>query len=97
MTPEDLRRLTSYLQQNVELAEDSAIAFELPDEATMIGDGMHPDGVRQLLAAPWLSQMITDVLETPDFAGPDETPEQVLGYARDVVQEYVRKRFSLEP
>jgi hypothetical protein len=95
MTPEDLRRLTSYLQQRVELGEGSTIAFELPDESTMIGDGMHPDGVRQLLAAPWLPEMITDVLETPEFCEPDESPEQVLSFARDVVQEYIWKRFEL--
>ena len=34
--------------------------------------------------------------EPPDFADPADSPEAVLGYARDVIQEYVWKRFDLE-
>ena len=36
--------------------------------------------------------MVTDIIETPDFAEPGESPQQVLQYARDVVKEYVAKR-----
>ena len=95
MTPEDLRRLMSYLEEQVRLTADSKVQFELPDESRMLDDGIHPEAIPQLLAAPWLEEMVVDVLETPDFCEPGETPEQILRLARDVVQEYIRKRFQL--
>jgi hypothetical protein len=36
--------------------------------------------------------MVTDIVETPDYAEPGESSAQVLEYARDVVKEYVAKR-----
>jgi hypothetical protein len=36
--------------------------------------------------------MVTDVVETPEFAEPEDSPEQVLNYAKDVVREYIWKR-----
>jgi len=39
---------------------------------------------------------VDDIIETPDFAEPDATPTVVLGYARDVIQEYIGKRFPLD-
>ena len=57
--------------------------------------GLNPEGVRRLLAAPWLADMASEILETPEFCEPEESPEQLLGYARDVVGEYIRKRFPL--
>lgn len=95
MTPEDLRLLMSYLEERVRLTADSKVQFEIPDESQMLGDGVHPEAVAQLLAAPWCEEMVVDVLETPDFCEPGETPEQILRLARDVVQEYIRKRFAL--
>ena len=95
MTPEVLRRLVSYLEERVRLTADSKVQFELPDESRMLADGIHPEAIAQLLAAPWLEEMVVDVLETPDFCEPGETPEQILRLARDVVQEYIRKRFAL--
>jgi hypothetical protein len=95
MTPEDLRRLMSYLEERVQLTTDSKVRFEIPGESQMLADGIHPEAIAQLLAAPWLEEMVVDVRETPDFCEPDETPEQILRLARDVVQEYIRKRFSL--
>ncbi len=41
--------------------------------------------------------MVTDVVETPSRCDPADPPEQVLAYARDVVEEYIRKRFPLNP
>ena len=38
--------------------------------------------------------MVADIIDTPEFAEPDESPEQVLQYARDVVVEYFRKRLG---
>ncbi len=95
MQPEDLRGLMEYLQDLVSVYGSRTIVFEIPDERTMLDAGLHATVVRQLLSAPWLEQMVTDVRETPDFCSPEETSAQVLQYARDVVVEYLRKRFVL--
>ncbi len=95
MTPEDLRRLMSYLEERVRVTADSKVQFELPDESQMLADEIHPEAIAQLLAAPWLEEMVADVVETPEFCEPGETPEQILRLVRDVVQEYLRKRFAL--
>ena len=89
--------MIAYLEGRVRLAEAGSrtVAFEMPGEDEMIEAGLDPEGVRRLLAAPWLSEMASEVLETPEFCEPDDSPEQVLRYARDVVGEYVRKRFPL--
>ena len=39
--------------------------------------------------------MKTDIVETPDFCEPDESPQQVLEYTKDVISDYTRKRVSL--
>jgi hypothetical protein len=62
----------------------------------MIAAGLNPDGVKLLLGLSWWEDMVTDIIETPDFCEPDDTPEQILGYARDVVSDYIRKRFPLD-
>ena len=97
MTPDDVRKLISYLESRVRLAGSGSrvVEFDLPDEETMLAAGLHPDAVAQLLAASWAEQMTGDVRETPEFCDPDDPPEQILRYARDVVGEYIRKRFRL--
>ena len=95
MTPEDLRRMMSYLEERVQVTADSKVQFELPDEPRMLADGVHPEAVAQLLAAPWLEEMVIDVGETPELCEPGETEEQILRVARDVIQEYIRKRFQM--
>jgi hypothetical protein len=88
----------AYLERRVCLADQGSrtIEFEMPGEGELLEAGLNPEGVRRLLAAPWLSEMVSEVLETPEFCEPGDSPEQVLGYARDVVGEYIRKRFPLE-
>jgi hypothetical protein len=44
------------------------------------------------LSSDWWTEMVTDIVQTPDYAEPGEGPQQVLEYARDVVKEYVAKR-----
>jgi hypothetical protein len=89
--------MIDYLERRVRLAEEDArrIVFEMPSEGELLEAGLNPEGVRRLLAAPWLSDMVSEILETPEFCGPEESSEQLLGYARDVVGEYIRKRFPL--
>jgi len=97
MTPEQLRDMMSYLSQRVRLGEDGrSVVFSRPDPEEMITAGLDSDGSRRLLGAPWLEEMIEDVVETPEFCEPSDSGEQVLRYARDVVIEYIRKRFTLE-
>jgi hypothetical protein len=97
MTADDLRKLIEFVEGRVRIAESGGrgIEFEPPTERELLEAGLHPDGVRQLLQAPWLREMVADVRETPDFCDPGDAPEQVLRYARDVVVEYFRKRFRL--
>ena len=97
MTPEDLRSLIAYLERHVRLADEDprSVVFEMPGEGELLEAGLNPEGVRRLLAAPWLSDMVSEILETPEFCEPEESSEQLLGYARDVVGEYIRKRFPL--
>ena len=71
------------------------IVFDQPDEAEMVAAGLDPTGVQRILAAPWWQEMVEDIVETPEFCDPGESSQQVLRYARDVVGEYVRKRFPL--
>ena len=97
MTADDLRKLIDFVEGRVCLSDpgERAIEFDPPGERELLEAGLHPEGVRQFLDAPWLGEMAADVRETPEFSDPGDSPEQVLRYARDVVVEYFRKRFRL--
>jgi hypothetical protein len=97
-TPDQLRAIVDYLQNRVQLAQagERTIVFGPPGAEEMISEGLDEATVRRLVAVPWWSEMVDDVVETPDFAEPGATPDVVLEYARDVVQEYIGKRFPLE-
>jgi hypothetical protein len=100
VTADELRAIMSYLRDNVHLETESPdepvrISFERPDRDTMIADGLNPAGTDLVLSAPWYEEMITDIVETPDFCEPDDTPDQILEYARDVVTDTLRKRVAL--
>lgn len=100
MTADELRAIMSYLTDKVQLETESPgesvrIIFERPDRDTMIAGGLNPAGTDLILSAPWYEEMITDIVETPDFCEPDDTADQMLAYARDVVTDTLRKRVSL--
>ena len=97
MTPEELRQIIRHLEARVRLTGDDSrtVGFEMPTEAELLEAGLSPEGVKTLLASSWLPEMVSEILETPDFCEPEESPEQLLTYARDVVSEYIRKRFPL--
>ena len=100
MSPDELRAIMAYLRDRVcldskESERPVAIAFLPPTAEDMLGAGLHADGVEQVLSASWWEEMVTDIIETPDFCEPDESPQQVLAYAKDVVSDYIRKRASL--
>jgi len=98
MTPEELRAIMAYLRERVHLGSKEAespvlITFHGPTESEMIGAGLNAEGVRQILSVPWWDEMVADIIETPDFCDPGDSLQQVLEYARDVVSDYIRKRF----
>lgn len=96
MQREEIRAAVDLLMDRVALtlSDDGAceVAFADLDRDAMLTLGITQAIADRLVAAPWWSEMIDDVAETPDFCEPDDTPDQVLQYARDVVKEYVAKR-----
>ena len=100
MTPDNLRSIMAYLRERVTLESKDpgsavSITFLAPTEEEMIGAGLDPNGVKRILKVPWWDEMVTDIIETPEFCDSGDPPEQVLEYARDVVSDYIRKRFPL--
>ena len=101
MTSEELRAIMEYLRKRVklrpQLANNSiAIDFHVPSEKDMIDAGLNASGVKRILRVPWWDEMVMDIVETPEMCDPEDSQEQVLNYAKDVVSEYIRKRFPLE-
>ena len=100
MQPDELREILDFLRQRVHLhtegtADSAVIRFDPPSLDDMAAAGLNPEGSQSVLAAPWWDEMVAEVVETPEWCEPEETPEQVLTYARDVVSEYIRKRATL--
>ena len=101
MTPEELRSMMAYLREEVRLGPKETesqivIIFLAPTEEEMIDAGLNVRGVRRLLQAPWWDEMVKDIIETPEYCDPGDSPQQVLEYAKDVVSDYIRKRFPLD-
>ena len=101
MTPEERRAIMAYLKARVALGPNetgslTVITFLAPSEEEMIEAELNPEGVRAILHAPWWEEMVTDIIETPEYCEPDESSQQVLEYARDVVSDYIRKRVQLD-
>lgn len=97
MKNDEIKRLVTWLQGRVNLAEDREtieIVFDEPGAGDFSALGFGPEVVAMTLERDWWPEMAEDITETPDFAEPDESPEQVLGYARDVVSEHVGKRLG---
>jgi hypothetical protein len=98
MTAEELQAIIAYLKERIclgsgENKSPTAIEFHAPTEGEMVGAGLNAEGARQILRAPWWEEMIEDIVETPEMCDDEDPPERVLEYARDVVFEYVSKRF----
>jgi hypothetical protein len=101
MTSEELRAIMDYLREKVHITsldtDDSVVIdFHAPTETEMIDAGLNPDGVKRILGMPWWDEMVEDIVDTPDMCDPEDLPKEVLLYARDVVSEYIRKRFPLD-
>jgi hypothetical protein len=100
MTPDELRAIMASLRERVCLDPKEAkspvvITFHAPTEEEMIGEGLNAEDVKRILRVSWWEEMVTDIIETPDYCDSGDSPQQVLEYARDVVSDYIRKRVSL--
>ena len=101
MTPEELRAIMDFLRERVraspqEAGNQVAISFHAPTESEMIEAGLNAEGIKRLLRVSWWEEMVTDIVETPEMCDPEDSPQLVLEYAKDVISEYIRKRFPLE-
>jgi hypothetical protein len=94
MTKDELRRTIEELRSRIELAPSGEVVFDQPDVDELVRSGLGEADARRLRHAPWWDEMATDVLETGAFCSPEDPPEAVLDYARDVVSEYIWKRFE---
>ena len=95
MKPEEIKRMNEWLQSRISLDEQAdgiVIKFDKPAADDFIAQGFDKEVVHLTLESAWWAEMVTDIIETPEFAEPGDTPEQVLGYARDLIFEYVGKR-----
>ena len=100
MKPEELKAIIYYFRDKIQLSPESStgkpvIQFTPPDLQELTGAGLNAEGSNRLLSMPWFDEMVTDVIETPDMCGPDEDPQRVLKFARDVISEYIAKQFPL--
>ena len=95
MQDTEIKRMYEWMQERVQLADATdgiAITFNEPGPDEFQQAGFAAEAVDLTLSSDWWAEMVTDIIETPDFADPGESTQQVLQYARDVVKEYVAKR-----
>ncbi len=95
MDNDEIKRMYEWIQSRVALgdgAEGVTILFAEPAATDFENQGFSDEAISLTLEAGWWAEMAADIVETPEYAEPGESAEQVLSYARDVVVEYVRKR-----
>jgi len=93
----DIKKAYEWIQGLVRLvpsSDDPIIAFKAPTAEDFKAKGFDDEMVNLTLQSRWWPEMVADIIDTPEFAEPDESSEQVLQYARDVVVEYFRKRLG---
>ena len=95
MEADEIKRMYEWIQGRVTLADVTdgiAMTFDEPGPEEFSRAGFGSEAVELTVGSDWWAEMTADIVETPEFAEPGESPEQVLQYARDVVKEYVAKR-----
>ena len=94
MEKDEIKKMYEWIQGRVGLGDGDAltVTFDEPTAEDFAAQGFGEEAVALTLGSAWWAEMATDIVETPDFAEPGESAEKILGYARDVVVEYVRKR-----
>ncbi|MDX2436596.1 MAG: hypothetical protein QNL88_06040 [Acidobacteriota bacterium] len=97
MEKADIQKMYEWIQSRVRLvpgSDESVIAFDAPTAQDFKECGFSEEDTALSLGSAWWPEMVVDVIETPKYAEPDESAEQILQYARDVVVEYFRKRLG---
>jgi len=94
MENDEIKKMYEWIRSRVALGDGDTVTiiFDEPTAEDFAAQGFGEETVALTLGSGWWSEMATDIVETPDYAEPGESAEQILGYARDVVVEYVRKR-----
>ena len=95
MDAEQIKKMNQWLQSRITLddsGEGIAIKFDEPNADEFLDQGFDQEAVKLTIESSWWKEMVTDIVETPEFAEPGDSPEQILSYARDLVVEYVGKR-----
>jgi len=95
VTNDEIKRLYEWLQSKVlvdQAAGELSTVFDEPTAVDFAEQGFDREAIALTLESNWWAEMVTDVVETPEYSEPGESPEKVLEYARDVVVEYIRKR-----
>ncbi len=95
MDREKIVKLIDWLKDNVSLGGGEGgvkIIFDELDAEDFENAGFGGEIIELTLYSSWWNDMLSDLIETPDFAEPDDSPVIVLGYACDLIQEYVSKR-----
>ncbi|MBF0430328.1 MAG: hypothetical protein HQK83_03560 [Fibrobacteria bacterium] len=97
MQPEKIKELIGWLQSKVfvvDSSEELTLGFIDPGPADFLSHGFDEQTIKITLHTTWWCEMVTDILETPQFSTPEDSNEQVLCYAKDVVSEYISKRLN---
>jgi len=97
MDKNEIIRFINLLQGRVKIGDiqpEVTIKFSEPSKDDLVTNGFGNDVIAISLKADWWNEMVTDIIETPGFVGPEASPEQILKYARDVVYEYIAKRLN---
>jgi len=95
MDREKIVKLIDWLKDNVSLGDGEGsveIIFDELDAENFVSAGFDGEIIELTLYSSWWDEMMSDLIETPDFAEPGDSPETILGYACDLIQEYVSKR-----
>ena len=94
MEADEIKRMYQWIQGRVTLGDGDpvVIVFSEPTAIDFRNEGFELEATTLTLESDWWAEMVTDIVETPEYAEPGEGPEQILAYARDVVKEYVAKR-----
>lgn len=97
MTKADIQSIIIFLQERVLLDKEGpdnrvSIKFIIPTQEEMKISHLNEDLAQQILSSDWCNDMTNDIIETPEFCDPDDSPQQILKYAKDVAAEYIMKR-----
>jgi hypothetical protein len=99
MKKEDIGKMIGFLKDRIKIEKQGGddtfvVSFDNPTYEEVLSANINPTVIDAVLKSSWWEEMITDIIETPDFCDPEADEEEVLRYARDVVFEYIGKRIE---